>query len=95
MQQPQGFVDLSHPDSICKLRKAIYGLKHALRAWFAQLSFWLLDYGFISSKANPSLFILQDANVYIYFLIYVDDIVITAVHQSAINTLIHYLGMHF
>ena len=27
MEQPQGFVDQEHPDLVCKLHKAIYGLK--------------------------------------------------------------------
>lgn len=32
MRQPLGFVDPSAPRHLCKLRKAIYGLKHAPRA---------------------------------------------------------------
>lgn len=27
IQQPQGFVDSTHPTSVCKLHKVIYGLK--------------------------------------------------------------------
>ncbi len=29
MEQPQGFISPTHPDFVCKLHKAIYGLKHA------------------------------------------------------------------
>ena len=29
MEQPEGFVDKDHPDYVCLLRKALYGLKHA------------------------------------------------------------------
>ncbi|KAA0045164.1 Integrase, catalytic core [Cucumis melo var. makuwa] len=32
MKQPKGFEDKIHHDYVCKLRKALYGLKHALRA---------------------------------------------------------------
>ncbi|KAF5465144.1 hypothetical protein F2P56_015175 [Juglans regia] len=95
MQQPQGFVDPTHPTYICKLHKAIYGLKQAPRAWFAQLSSWLLDYGFNASRADPFLFILNHSNVHIYFLVYVDDIVITASLPSAIDSLILDLGRAF
>jgi len=44
MEQPLGFVDPTHPDFVCKLRKAIYGLKQAPRAWYTQLSnfCWIL-----------------------------------------------------
>lgn len=34
MQQPPGFIDSKFPHFICKLDKAIYGLKHAPRAWY-------------------------------------------------------------
>nr|GEV51468.1 Gag-Pol polyprotein [Tanacetum cinerariifolium] len=30
--QPDGFIDLDHPDKVYRLRKALYGLKQALRA---------------------------------------------------------------
>lgn len=33
MAQPPGFVDDNFPSHVCKLDKAIYGLKHAPRAW--------------------------------------------------------------
>nr|GEW75681.1 putative ribonuclease H-like domain-containing protein [Tanacetum cinerariifolium] len=31
--QPDGFVDLDHPEKVYRLRKALYGLKQASRAW--------------------------------------------------------------
>nr|GEV27231.1 retrovirus-related Pol polyprotein from transposon TNT 1-94 [Tanacetum cinerariifolium] len=31
--QPNGFVDLDHPEKVYRLRKALYGLKQAPRAW--------------------------------------------------------------
>ena len=31
MHQPQGFV--SNPSLVCRLKKSLYGLKHAPRAW--------------------------------------------------------------
>lgn len=38
MQQPPGFEDPAHPTHVCKLHKAIYGLKQSLRAWYSRLS---------------------------------------------------------
>ena len=38
MEQPKGFTDESKPNFVCELRKSLYGLKQALRAWFRRLS---------------------------------------------------------
>jgi hypothetical protein len=36
MEQPQGFLDSTHPDYVCRLHKPIYRLKQAPRAWFTR-----------------------------------------------------------
>nr|GFB15976.1 retrovirus-related Pol polyprotein from transposon TNT 1-94 [Tanacetum cinerariifolium] len=40
--QPNGFVDPDHPEKVYQLRKALYGLKHAPRAWYDKLSKFLI-----------------------------------------------------
>lgn len=59
MSQPPGF---EHPDfqnHVCKLRKAIYGLKQASRVWYTELQTFLLSTGFTRSQSDASLFILH------------------------------------
>ena len=56
MTQPEGFVHSQYPTHICQLVKALYGLKQAPRAWFDKLKFTLLQWGFLESKADVSLF---------------------------------------
>lgn len=63
--------------------------------WYAQLSSWLLDYGFNSSKVDIFVFILHHADVHIYFHVYVDDIVIITSQKYAIDTLISDLSYAF
>jgi Reverse transcriptase (RNA-dependent DNA polymerase) len=46
MQQPSGFIVLDKPDHVCRVSKAIYGLKQSPRAWFNVLSKALIAQGF-------------------------------------------------
>ena len=76
MSQPPGFVDQDHLTHICRLRKAIYGLKQAPRAWYQELHTFILSFGFKNSDANASLFVFNVDGHILYFLVYVDDIII-------------------
>ncbi|GJT13169.1 ribonuclease H-like domain-containing protein [Tanacetum coccineum] len=44
--KPDGFVDLDHPEKVYRLRKALYRLKHAPRAWYDELLNFLMPKGF-------------------------------------------------
>nr|GFA48638.1 putative RNA-directed DNA polymerase [Tanacetum cinerariifolium] len=54
VNQPDGFVDLYHPDKVYRLKKALYGLKQAPKAWYDELSNFLVSKGF--SKAVKRIF---------------------------------------
>jgi hypothetical protein len=87
MTQPPGFVHPSFPNHMCKLHKA-YGLKQVPRAWFSRLSQCLLALGFHGSKSNTSLFIQNSGTDLIFFLIYMDDIIVTGNNRTSIARLI-------
>ena len=95
MEQPQGFVDPSHPNHVCKLDKALYGLKQSPRAWYNKLSYSLIQHGFVPSKADASLFILHTAADTLLVLVYVDDIIITGTSAKLMGSLITHLNSHF
>nr|GEW47709.1 retrovirus-related Pol polyprotein from transposon TNT 1-94 [Tanacetum cinerariifolium] len=46
VDQPDGFVDPYHPDKVYRLKKALYGLKQAPKAWYDELSNFLVYKGF-------------------------------------------------
>nr|GFA25823.1 hypothetical protein [Tanacetum cinerariifolium] len=46
VNQLDGFVDPYHPDQVYRLKKALYGLKQAPKAWYDELSTFLLSKGF-------------------------------------------------
>ncbi|CAH9106796.1 unnamed protein product [Cuscuta europaea] len=95
MIQPPGYIDHQHSTHVCRLRKAIYGLKQAPRAWYLELSWFLLSAGFRRSKADASLFIYSHDNTHIYFLVYVDDIVLTGNDNRALELFISKLTRRF
>ncbi|RVW19661.1 Retrovirus-related Pol polyprotein from transposon RE1 [Vitis vinifera] len=95
MSQPPGFIDRDHPHHVCKLRKAIYGLKQAPRAWYHELRQFLLQFGFINSIADTSLFIFNNHDTILYLLVYVDDIIITGNNVEAAQTFIQQLSQRF
>ena len=69
MRQPPGFESAKQPHMVCKLDRAINGLKQAPRAWYSKLSSKLIDLGFVASKSDTSLFYLSKGwcnNLYAY-----------------------------
>nr|GEZ52459.1 putative RNA-directed DNA polymerase [Tanacetum cinerariifolium] len=46
VNQPDGFDDPYHPDKVYRLKKVLYGLKQAPKAWYDELSKFLLSKGF-------------------------------------------------
>jgi hypothetical protein len=75
--QPTGFVDAAHPDLICRLNHSLYGLKQALWAWYSCYATYLASIGFVEAKSDTSLFIYRRGEDTLY-LLYIDDIVLTA-----------------
>ncbi|KAJ9541604.1 hypothetical protein OSB04_028110 [Centaurea solstitialis] len=73
--QPPGFEDPKYPDMVCKLRKALYGLHQAPRAWYDTLSSYLLENKFERGVIDKTLFIKRTKTDMLLVQIYVDDII--------------------
>nr|GEW83151.1 copia protein [Tanacetum cinerariifolium] len=73
--QPHGFVDPGHPKKVYRLRKALYGLKQTPRAWYDELSKFLISNGFTKGTINPTLFMIRYGEDVLLVQIYVDDII--------------------
>nr|GEV44234.1 retrovirus-related Pol polyprotein from transposon TNT 1-94 [Tanacetum cinerariifolium] len=54
--QPEGFIDSDYPSHVYKLKKALYGSKQASRAWYDELSTFLLQNGFSKGTIDLTLF---------------------------------------
>ncbi|KAI3728691.1 hypothetical protein L6452_17332 [Arctium lappa] len=73
--QPPGFENPSYPDRVYKLKKALYGLHQAPRAWYDTLSTYLLENGFERGNIDKTLFIKRSKKDILLVQIYVDDII--------------------
>lgn len=94
MVQPPRFVS-TNKSLVCKLNKALYGLKQAPRAWYERLNAALLQFSFVTSKCDPSLFTYSNGAHLIYALVYVDDIILTGSSPQPISDLISKLNAKF
>jgi hypothetical protein len=88
IKQSSGFEDPSKPAYHCKLDKALYGFKQAPRAWYLRLSSELQNLGFTPSKSDISLFFYKKGSITIYFLVYVDDIIVISSSPATIDALL-------
>jgi len=70
-------------------------LKQAPRQWFEKLCTVLIQFGFIQSKADYTLFIKQTAKAYTAVLVYLDDMVIAGSDDAVITELKAYLSATF
>nr|GFA70103.1 retrovirus-related Pol polyprotein from transposon TNT 1-94 [Tanacetum cinerariifolium] len=75
VNQPDGFVDPYHSDKVYHLKKASYELKQAPRAWYDELSNFLVSKGFSKGSIDPTLFITKHGEDILLVQIYVDDII--------------------
>lgn len=95
VSQPPGFVDPDHPHHICRLKKALNGLKQAPRAWYQELKNFLTEMGCHNSLADTSAFIyINGANI-VYILVYVNDIIITGSGSALLDGVIRVLSARF
>ncbi|GJS06515.1 retrovirus-related pol polyprotein from transposon TNT 1-94 [Tanacetum coccineum] len=72
---PDGFVDPYHPDQVYRLKKELYSLKQAPRAWYDKLSNFLVSKGFSKGFIDPTLFVTKHGEDILLVQIYVDDII--------------------
>ena len=75
MYQPQWFV--TNPSFVCRIKKSLYGLKQASRAWYAKIDGFLLSLSFVRYKSNHNIYLKLIHGYFKIILLYVDDLLIT------------------
>ena len=95
MVQPPGFMKPGIEHRVCKLHRALYGLKQSPRAWYARLHAALLSWNLIQSTSDPNLYFSHTSSGTTALLVYVDDILLTGSNQQLITQLKGHLHRTF
>nr|GEW90759.1 copia protein [Tanacetum cinerariifolium] len=73
--QSDGFIDPNHPEKVYRLRKYLYGLMQAPRAWYDELSNFQMSKGFMKGIIDPTLSTLRYEEDILLVQSYIDDII--------------------
>ncbi|CAL1355517.1 unnamed protein product [Linum trigynum] len=84
MEQRRGF-ESTNFDYFCKLKKALYCLKQAPRAWYRKIGEFLLQCGYSVNPSDSSLFVKEQDKKLAIVLDYVDDLIVTGDDEEEIN----------
>ena len=88
MKQPPGFIVPGQEEKVCRLKRSIYGLKQAARAWNEAIHKEIVNLNFRQNTSDPCLY---TSDTGIFLLIYVDDILVigsdTAVMDEVMDKL--------
>jgi hypothetical protein len=85
VQQPPGFVVKCGGDKVLKLKKALYGLRQAPRAWNAKLDSELMKLGFVRNPLEHAVYRRSDRDGFLLVGVYVDDLINTGSNKASIE----------
>eukprot|EP00170_Pyropia_yezoensis_P002225 contig_9319_g2229 len=94
VRQPPGF-ERGDPSRLCRLVKAIYGLKQAAREWHLAFITALIGAGYRRSEADPCQLVQRDGARAVYILIYVYDLLLVGHSAAAVAAAKDVVAGHF
>eukprot|EP00253_Pinus_taeda_P004664 PITA_04664 len=84
MEQPIGFIQIDS-SLVCQLKKSLYGLKKASRAWYAKMDSFLLETGFSRCRFDNNVYTKKVGKSLIILVLYVDDLILIGSDPNLIN----------
>jgi hypothetical protein len=88
MQKPHGYEFKGKENSICRLKKILYGLKKFPRQWYLKFDRFMTEQGYSRCHYNHCVYFKRIENGrYIILLFYVDDMLVVGSNMKDINFL--------
>jgi hypothetical protein len=85
VQQPPSFTVAGKEDKVYRLRKVLYGLRQALRAWNAKLDATLKKMGFEQRSHEVTMYWQSTGGSVLLVGVYVDDLIITRARERDVE----------
>ncbi|CAM8970996.1 unnamed protein product [Rhodiola kirilowii] len=78
VDQPPGYVQRGIENNVYKLKKTLYGLEQAPRAWYERIDMYMLENGFQKCPYEHTLYIKTSGEGQMLIVcLYVDDLIFT------------------
>ena len=85
VRQPPGFVITGAEHKVLRLRRVLYGLRQAPRAWYEKLDSTLQKLGFQQSEHEHAIYCRANNGGRLLVGVYVDDLIITGTTPAEIR----------
>jgi hypothetical protein len=85
VKQAPGFVVPGAEHKVLRLRKALYGLRQALRVWNAKLDATLRALGFERCETEHAIYVRRRGKFALIIGVYVDDLIVTGMKAADIT----------
>ena len=63
--------------NLCKLKKALFGLKQAPRTWYERMDKFMMSQGFTKNKSNSNFYFKVEGRIPLMIMFYVNDLFLT------------------
>ena len=86
MDQPEGFIKPGTENLVCKLKKSLYGLKQASRAWNSVIDKFLKEIGASKCAGDHCIYALEHGASRMIIILYVDDLILATNSQELLSS---------
>jgi hypothetical protein len=81
IEHPKGFYIFISESHVCRLKRALYGLKKAPCAWYTRIGSYFTELGFTKSEADANLYQIAVEGKILIIVLYVNYLILNGEEQ--------------